>query len=98
MELPGDFWAAQLTALSTKEELEKYATDRGLKGLSGAKVASNGRILYVLLLGVYENKALAEEAIEAFDLTPEQPEIWLRSMRSLQRAMREADALPDQDS
>ena len=97
LDLPPTFYAAQLTALSTREALEQYALERGLSGLSGAPVASNGRVLYALFLGIYESREIAQQAISGIELSPAQPEIWLRSIGSLQQAMREALAIMEKE-
>ncbi len=93
LQLPGDFWVAQLMAVSSKEFLEEYAAEHQLRGLSAARVASDDRLFYVLILGIYENKALAQQAIA--DLPPpyDQYNPFLRSLKSLQQAMRKADEM-----
>ena len=94
LDLPKSFWAVQLIALSSKDDLEKYAMTSSLVGLSGARVASSGKLLYVLLLGIYETKDLAIQALaslpdnETMKLTP-----WARSVDSLHKAMISGDYL-----
>ncbi len=91
LQLPGNFWVAQLMAVSSKEFLEEYATEHKLRGLSAARVASGERLFYILILGIYENKSLAEQAIA--DLPPPYDKYnpFLRSLKSLQQAMKRAD-------
>jgi septal ring-binding cell division protein DamX len=87
LDLPQSFWAAQLIALATKEELEAYADEHHLVGMSAARVAVAGNLFYVLLLGIYETRELAEAATAdlppPFDVDPP----WLRSVGSLQKAI-----------
>ena len=93
VELPGHFYAVQLIAMPSKETLEAFITSRRLTGMSAARVTSGSEIFYVLLLGVYPDRASAELAAEERppplqELTP-----WVRKLESLQRAVLEADAL-----
>lgn len=93
-DLPEDFWTVQLIALTSTDALETYAQTHGLRGMSAAKVSANGKIYYVLLLGVYETKANAIEA--SSDLGPPFEKPWIRSIGSLQRAMDAADQADQQ--
>ena len=94
LEIPDIFWAVQLVALSKKEALENYANQTQLVNLSGARIASKNQLLYVLLLGIYETKELAKQAVASLpenqkkNLSP-----WIRSMGSLQTAMIQGDWL-----
>jgi DamX protein len=97
LDLPPHFYAAQLTALSSREDLERYAEEQKLDGVSGAPIASNGKVMYVLLLGVYESLTIAREAVASIEDEERRSTIWLRSLGSLQRAMHEALVLIKQD-
>ena len=90
MDLPDDFYAVQLIALSGKENLENFAKEQKIKGMSAAEVLSDDKLMYVLLLGIYETRALAEEA--SSDLGPPFESPWIRSMGSLKKAMSAAEA------
>ena len=90
-DLPPDFYAVQLLALSDKARLEKFARENDLVGLSAARIRQNEQMIYVLLLGIYETYDHASRAIESLpqsisDLSP-----WIRPMGSLQQAMLLAD-------
>ena len=93
LQLPGEYWVAQLMAVSSKQFLEEYAQANQLRGLSAARVASGDRLFYILILGIYENRALAERAIS--DLPPPYDTYspFLRSLKSLQEAMKQADRI-----
>ena len=94
LDLPKSFWAVQLVALSNKDALEKYANASSLVGLSGARVASNGKLLYVLLLGIYESKELARQAVASLpNKETMKPSPWIRSLDSLHKAMLSGDYL-----
>ena len=89
----------QLLALSSPEAVETFVATAGVPGLAAARVERNGRLFYVLLLGIYRNRADAIRAAasppgELKDLTP-----WIRPLSTLKQAMLRADDLaPDQDS
>ncbi|MDP6376335.1 MAG: SPOR domain-containing protein [Pseudomonadales bacterium] len=97
-EIPGEFYAVQLVAFSTREVLEAYARRRNLTGMSAARVARDGELFYVLLLGIYETRARAESAIADIPPPFENLKVWIRSVASLQAAIRAADALTSGDS
>ena len=92
LDLPADYWVAQLVALSSPEDLEQYALQHGMQGMSAARVMSGDALYYVLLLGIYETREIAQQAIT--DLPPpfDTHKPWLRTVGSLQRAIRLADA------
>ena len=82
-------------AVSSKEFLESYAEEYNLRGLSAARIASGDRLFFVLILGIYETKDRAQQAIT--NLPPPynryQKTILLRTLDSLQQAMRKADQM-----
>ncbi len=94
LDLPPDFFAVQLLASSSKENLERFAAKSALRGLAAARIASNDKLLYILLLGIYPSRETAEQAAAAMpenvleDVAP-----WVRSLGSLQRAMVAGDEL-----
>ena len=92
LDLPGDYWTVQVIAMPSPEALEEYADANGLQGFSAARIRSNEEVYYVLLLGIYQTE---EEARLALDSVPDnlaELSPWIRSVASLQRAMRAADA------
>lgn len=94
LALPKTLWAVQLIALSKKEALEEFANQTQLLRLSGARIASKNQILYVLLLGIYETKDLAKQALASVPKKQKQNiSPWIRSMGSLQTAMIQGDRL-----
>lgn len=92
IDLPDEFWAVQLAAFASPEQLSEYARQHELRGMSAARIARNNTLFYVLLLGVYETRENAERAAatvpEALSVEP-----WIRSLGSLQRAMRAGELL-----
>ncbi|MGK0221322.1 MAG: septal ring-binding cell division protein DamX [Limisphaerales bacterium] len=91
IDLPAEFWAVQLIALSSKEALEAFATANDIRGMSAARIGAGGELFYILLLGVYESRDLATEA--STDLPPPFDNPWIRSLGSLQKGMLEADRI-----
>jgi len=80
-------------AVSSKEFLEAYAEEHNLRGLSAARIASGDRLFFVLILGLYETKDLAEQAITDMPPPYHKYKPLLRTLASLQQAMRKADAM-----
>jgi len=93
LELPKSYWAAQLIALPSRDLLEEYANEHGLDGASAARVAVRDNLFYVLLLGIYESKEIAEEAIANLPPPFDVDKPWLRSLESLQQAMIEGNEI-----
>ena len=89
LDLPDDFWAVQLIALSSREALEEYARSKGVRGMSAAQIAVNDELFYILLLGIYETRENAELATQ--DLPEHFSNPWIRSVGSLKRAMLKAE-------
>ena len=91
LELPPNFYAVQLIALSSAAELQRYFDTLGLDSLSAAEVEVDGELRYVLLLGVYEDFETAQKAAASIPekLTPDDP--WIRRLGNLQAAMVRAD-------
>lgn len=92
-DLPGTYWAVQLIALSTQRELKAFMAELGLDELTGAMIEVKGRKYYVALLGVYETRAIAEDAARNRPAGLRGIEPYIRSMASLQSAMTRANAL-----
>ncbi len=93
LDLPGEFWVAQIMAVSSKEFLETYAEEHNLRGLSAARIASGDRLFFVLILGIYESKGRAEQAITNMPPPYSKYKPLLRTLASLQQAMRKADQM-----
>lgn len=87
MDLNPDFFAVQLLAMDTVEEMEAFVTSNNLVGMSAAEVEKDGQVFYVLILGIYETFAIAQEA--STDLPPplETVDVWIRPLGDLQQAM-----------
>ena len=93
LELPGEFWVAQLMAVSSKEFLETYAEEKNLRGLSAARIASGNRLFFVLILGIYQTEQDAKQAITNLPPPYHRYRPLLRTLASLQKAMRRADEM-----
>ncbi|XOV82249.1 MAG: SPOR domain-containing protein [bacterium] len=91
LDLPASYYAVQLVAVSSKEDLEYFAERHQIRGMSAARTLSQGQLFYVLLLGVYENYDDAEQAINSLGPPFDEARPWIRPVGSLQRDIRAAD-------
>lgn len=98
LDLPEDFFAVQLVAVSSKEALEKYAQERRLSGMSAARIYAADQMYYILLLGIYETQEKAELAIASLSGPLAELSPWIRSVGSLQSAMLEAERVSGTDN
>lgn len=92
-ELPAEFYAVQVVALSSMAALEDFRTAHRLSGVLGAQVESGGRVYYVLLLGVYETLADARAAAESRPESLQATTPWIRKLGTLQAAVMRAELL-----
>ena len=92
-QLPADFYAVQIVAMSSFEALETFRHAHGLDRVLAARIGSGGRIYYALLLGVYRNLADARVAAAARPASLAHCQPWLRKLDSLQAAVVRGDAL-----
>ncbi len=95
LDLPKDLVAVQLLAVSSKRALEDYAKTHKLRGVSAARVAEGGKLRYVLLLGIYENRDLALEATNDMPPPLNELNVWIRPLASLQEAIVGGDELAE---
>ena len=93
IDLPEDFYAAQLLAVSTKAQIENFVIEQDLYNMSAARIEREGQILYVLLLGVYETKDRALSAVQQMPDAVRVLKPWVRPIDGLQDAMVRADRL-----
>jgi DamX protein len=92
-DLPADFYAVQLMAMSSKDSLEAFVAREGIRNMSAARVERDGELFYVLLLGIYENAETARRAVASLPDEIGGAEPWIRPLGSLQSAMQRADRL-----
>ena len=90
---PDDFYAVQLIALQSVDEIIGYAADHNLDDPAWVRIESQGSEWYVLLLGVYANRAQADIAANSWSDT-EQPDTrpWVRPLGPLKRAVLRAQS------
>ncbi len=96
-ELPPEFYVVQLVAVQTREALEEYAAREQLKNMTAARVERGGKLFYVLLLGIYEDRVRADRAATSLPPEFEDFEPWVRSLGSLQEAIARGDELAGTD-
>jgi septal ring-binding cell division protein DamX len=63
--LPRDFFTIELAAFERADEPQAWLDTLGVDGLLSARVARDGAIRYVLLFGVYTDRAEAQQAADA---------------------------------
>ena len=93
-DLPGSFYAIQVIALSSKEDLERFTVDNDLPPMTGAVVEKDGKRFYVLFAGIYPDRETAERAARTLPEEFSAHGPWVRSVESLQAAMARAEQLP----
>ena len=83
---PANYYAVQVCASSSMDKLLKFANRHQLPDQWTAKIDVNGKTWYVLLLGIYPDRAEARAALgevqAQLDTRP-----WIRSVGSLQAIM-----------
>lgn len=93
LELPAGFYAVQLLAMSSAEDLALFVTERQLQGTTSVRVERGGDIYHVLLAGVYADGEAAEQAALSLEAELDGVEPWVRPLRTLHSAMRRADEI-----
>ena len=93
IDLPADYYAVQIVALSSKQALESYVKDRNLIGMSAARIEREGKLYYVLLLGIYQDRETAELAAADRPEPLKDIEPWIRRLGSLQASMLRANKI-----
>ncbi len=96
--LPDDAFVVQLVAMRSASTLDRLINDRGLTNVFPVRIAVDGEVYHVLVTGPYDDEPSAQEfaAVPPDQLQDFQP--WVRSVRSLKAAMREADELSANDA
>ena len=94
-DLPGTYYAIQLIALSSQEDLGSFIADNNLSAMPGAVVEKDGARFYALLAGVYTDRETAERAVRSLPEALIAHTPWVRSLESLQAAMERAEQLPE---
>jgi len=84
-EQPAEYFVVQVVASSTMQQLSDFAKQNQMSDQWVAETTVDGKVWYVLMLGVYPTKAEADVALESVSAMDTQP--WVRSVRSLQTVM-----------
>ena len=82
---PADYFAVQVVASGSMEQLNDFASQHQLSDQWVAETTVDGRVWYVLMLGVYPSKNEAEQAMESVMDLETQP--WVRTVGSVQAVM-----------
>ncbi len=88
-----DSFAVQLIALQTLEEIEEFATLHNIEPVTSIKVRSQGVDWYVLILDIFEDKAMADQAAHDWAQSHEpDSKPWVRQLGPLKEAAQSVDA------
>lgn len=82
---PGGYYAVQVVASSSMEQLTDFANMNQISDQWVAETTVEGRIWYVLMLGVYPTKEEAEQAMQSVMELETLP--WVRTVASIQASM-----------
>ncbi len=91
LENPEDYYAVQLIALREQEGVLQYARRNGMSDPLYMRISNGGDHWYILLLGIYPDRAAARSAAEAWTRDrPVEVKPWVRRLGPLQKAARTA--------
>ena len=92
LDLAPSRYVVQLIALSSREDLDAFIERHAIDGVK-VRTRVKGEVRFVLLQGIYEDR---ESAMRAASRVPESlaTKPWIRSLGSLQDAVRSARGLP----
>ena len=95
MALPPDHFAIQAGAFPNPEALQEHIDQYGMSPAYRVRLASNERLFHVLILQTHDSRRAAEAALANLPQPLNTMELWIRSLGSLQDAVRAGDALAD---
>ena len=82
---PPGYYAVQVVASSSMEQLTEFANAHQISDQWVAETTVEGRVWYVLMLGVYPTKEEAEQAMQSVMDLETLP--WIRTVASIQASM-----------
>ena len=86
-DLSDESFAVQLIALETFDAVKQYAVSLGIEEPILAKVRSQNSDLYVLLAGIYKDRAVAETAAKTWEIEQTlSSKPWIRPISELRKA------------
>ncbi len=94
--LPADYFVLQLMADRQEQEIVAALERLALPEATYGRILSNDEVWYVLIAGIYPDRASAQQAQSRLDLTNLPVEPWIRSLGSLQNAIRRFQDSQDQ--
>ncbi len=91
-DLPSSYFAVQLAAFTKKNGTTIYLeNEEWIQESQVVRVLANDQVHYAILLGVYEDRDSAEQAVNSVSTYLNGSEPWIRSLSSLQTAIKAAD-------
>lgn len=85
-EIPADYYAVQLVAMSTRAGAERFMAEHGLEDAIITPVESGGRIMHALIYGIYPDRAAARAAVQSRPASLLHIRPWVRRFDSLRAA------------
>lgn len=88
-----DAWAVQLIALQSRDEVDGFVAKHEISEPKYVQIESGGANWYVLILDVFNDRAAADSAAQAWE-TENEPSSrpWVRAVRSLKAAANRAES------
>ncbi len=96
MALPPGHFAIQAGAFPNSEDLDGHINQYGINPAYRVRLASDNRLFHVLILQVHDSRRAAEAAVANLPQRLKGMNLWIRSVGSLQNAVRAGDALADE--
>ena len=93
LDLPEDYFAVQIVAMSRASQIKDFIADRGLENVVSVRIGRDDTIMHVLLLGVFGTYDEAERAILERPGSLADVDLWIRPLGSLQQAMLRGEAI-----
>jgi len=93
MALPPNHFAIQAGAFANREALREHIAQHDIKPAYVVSLASKNRLLHVVVLQVHDSRRAAEAAMANLSQPLNGMQLWIRSVGSLQNAIRAGDAL-----
>ena len=96
MALPPDHFAIQAGAFPNPEALREHVTQYGIEPAYRVRLASSNGLFHVLILQIHDSRQAAEAALANLPQPLNGMDLWIRTVGSLQDAVRAGDALADE--
>lgn len=93
LSMSPDLYAVQLVAMANEPAAEEFRSSHRIDNALIVQLANDGKLFYVVLLGIYDNFTDAEQAAEQRGASLSGIDPWVRPLDSIQSGLREAESL-----